>query len=250
MRTVKYSCEKLQALFYKEKVLTISTIKSALGTKVKMTAIRKLHELSSVTSYSHAGKYYTLNNIAKYGEHGLWDFDGIRFSINGTLIDTVQNLIELSDSGYFLPELVSIVKVQAQETLLKLYRQNRIYREKVDGNYIYLSIAKKSEQLKNRKQLITANAQGNDIYFASGFGSEEIRESLQLFLTILNEKQKRLYVGFESMRQGYGGDTIMSKLTGMNVKTIAKGREELLAHNITVDRIRQKGGGRNSLKKN
>ncbi|HPG30463.1 MAG TPA: hypothetical protein PLQ81_06720 [bacterium] len=39
---------------------------------MKMTIFRKLKELSYITSYSHAGKYYTLNEIAKYNENGIW----------------------------------------------------------------------------------------------------------------------------------------------------------------------------------
>jgi hypothetical protein len=65
-----------------------------------------------------------------------------------------------------------------------------------------------------------------------------------VFLTQLDEKQRRLYVGFESMLLGYGGDSIMAEVTGMNIKTVARGRRELLARDITPERVRKAGGGR------
>ena len=67
---------------------------------------------------------------------------------------------------------------------------------------------------------------------------------------MLNEKQRRLYVGFESMKLGRSGDLILSRITDMNVKTIARGRKELLSHDISPDRIRREGAGRPAIKKN
>jgi len=52
------------------------------------------------------------------------------------------------------------------------------------------------------------------------------------------------------MKLGRGGDLILSRITGMNVKTIARGRKELLAHDISPDRIRREGAGRPAIKKN
>ncbi len=72
MREIKYSAKNLYELFIRKKIITIDDIKNGLGVTVKMTIFRKLKELSYITSYSHAGKYYTLNEIAKYNENGIW----------------------------------------------------------------------------------------------------------------------------------------------------------------------------------
>ena len=66
--------------------------------------------------------------------------------------------------------------------------------------------------------------------------------------SVFNEKQRRLYLGLESMRVGHGGD-VRSRITGVNVKTIALGRQQLLERNVTLERIREVGGGRPSIKK-
>ncbi len=45
-----------------------------------MTVIRKLKELSYLSSYSHRGKYYTLGAIAEFDVRGLWAFGQAMFS--------------------------------------------------------------------------------------------------------------------------------------------------------------------------
>jgi hypothetical protein len=51
------------------------------------------------------------------------------------------------------------------------------------------------------------------------------------------------------MKLGRGGDVLISQQTGLNVKTIARGRRELASQKITIDRVRQVGGGAKALEK-
>ena len=76
------------------------------------------------------------------------------------------------------------------------------------------------------------------------------RPQLKAFLATLYEKQRRLYAGFESLRLGRGGDTLVASWTGLNVKTVARGRKELQAGGVTVDHVRAQGAGRPAAKKN
>lgn len=74
---------------------------------------------------------------------------------------------------------------------------------------------------------------------------------MNLFLSRLDEQQRRWYVALESKKLGRGGDKRMSEITGMNVETIRRGRRELensLADR-RVDRVRLPGGGRYRVKK-
>jgi hypothetical protein len=70
-------------------------------------------------------------------------------------------------------------------------------------------------------------------------------------LTRLDEQQRRWYVALESMRLGYGGDRMLSRMTGMNVETIRRGRRELEGslRGRPSDRVRLPGGGRPPLEK-
>jgi len=250
MRTIQYDTENLRGIFFKKKIMTLDHIKEAMGTTVKMTAFRKLKMLDYRSSYSDAGKYYTLDEIATYNEHGLWSYKEIYFSANGSLINTIKYLIDSSEKGYFASELKTLLKIRVQEPLLKLYNTKKIYRRQIVGEFLYLSIRKWRVQFEKRKQLIEVNKQEKDLFFLDGFDSPEVRNCLELFLSTLNEKQRRLYVGFESMKLGRGGDIIISKITGINVKTISRGRIELLSHDITPERIRKEGAGRPPFKKN
>ena len=69
---------------------------------------------------------------------------------------------------------------------------------------------------------------------------------MNLLLSRLDEQQRRWYVAVESARVGYGGDRALSRITGMNVETIRRGRRELddSLRGRPADRVRLPGGGR------
>lgn len=67
-------------------------------------------------------------------------------------------------------------------------------------------------------------------------------------VSTLDERQRRLFVGLESQQLGYGGDRILAQITGLSVKTIAAGRRELQAGQLTKH-IRAAGAGRPRVEK-
>jgi hypothetical protein len=75
-----------------------------------------------------------------------------------------------------------------------------------------------------------------------------LHRRINLFLGRLDEQQRRWYVAIESMKVGYGGDDLLSQITGINVETIRRGRRELEADlaDRPTDRVRLPGGGRPS----
>jgi hypothetical protein len=69
---------------------------------------------------------------------------------------------------------------------------------------------------------------------------------INLLLSRLDEQQRRWYVAMESGRVGPGGDECLSQITGVDPKTIQRGRQELES-SLTErprERIRLPGGGR------
>ena len=50
---------------------------------------------------------------------------------------------------------------------------------------------------------------------------------MNLFLSRLDEQQRRWYAALESKRIGHGGDTLLAQITGLDVETIRRGRREL-----------------------
>jgi hypothetical protein len=80
---------------------------------------------------------------------------------------------------------------------------------------------------------------------------QEHHQQMNLFMSRLDEQQRRWYAAIEARKLGHGGTTLMAKITGLSVETIRRGRYELendLADR-PVDRIRQAGGGRKTIEK-
>jgi len=85
-----------------------------------------------------------------------------------------------------------------------------------------------------------------------------LEDKIEKVLSILNERQKRLYLAMEAEEIGHGGVLIVSKASNVSRKTIIKGKKELYefkkndSAEITdeikiVDRIRKEGGGRKDI---
>ena len=74
---------------------------------------------------------------------------------------------------------------------------------------------------------------------------------MNVLLSRLDEQQRRWYVALESNRVGYGGDTLLSQITGLDVETIRRGRRELDDELVQrpVEGIREAGGGRPPVEK-
>lgn len=79
----------------------------------------------------------------------------------------------------------------------------------------------------------------------------ERHRQLLLVFSRLEENQRRWFVALEAKRLGQGGDRLLAQITGLDEKTIRRGREELdasLADNPPV-RVRRSGGGRPPVEK-
>src|SRR5260370_1268789 len=70
-----------------------------------------------------------------------------------------------------------------------------------------------------------------------------------LMPSLLDEQQRRLYAGLESLRLGRGGDSRLAALLGLDVHTVARGRQQLLEQQALSGRVRQPGGGRKPTEK-
>ena len=79
----------------------------------------------------------------------------------------------------------------------------------------------------------------------------QLHHRMNVFLSRLDEQQSRWYVALESQKIGHGGDTLLSQITGMNVETIRRGRQELdeELNERPTEHIRAAGGGQPSAEK-
>jgi hypothetical protein len=74
---------------------------------------------------------------------------------------------------------------------------------------------------------------------------------MNLLMSRLDEQQRRWYAAVESSKVGHGGDRTLSRITGLDVDTIRRGRRELAddLEGRPADRVRLPGGGRPAVEK-
>lgn len=240
--------ENLRRLLLDRKIATMSELKAALGTDVDVTVFRKLREITYRSSYSHRGKYYTLDEIARFDATGLWSFRSVWFSKHGTLLRTCEALVAESEAGYATNELENVLSVGVKDPLRKLTREGRIFRKKVSGRFMHFSAEKllRKDQLRARQ---VWDAHPADLSFGGGVRvlPDELKVAIILFFSLLDEKQRRLYAGLESLKLGHGGDRKIAGLLGLDPGRVARGRQQLLTRDVDLERVRKKGGGRGPL---
>jgi len=247
MMKTKSGTQKLAEIFRTEQVLDMDAVKEIIGTSSRMTVFRKLKELGYYSSYSHHGKYYTLCTIPRFDRNGLWSYGGVHFSSHGSLMETIPVFVKKSEIGHFASELEELLRVFVHNALGNLYTSGQLLREQIGNQYLYLSPILAESQLIARKRLLTESVA--KLFSKAQLTQDEIEEHAKFFLSALNEKQRRLYLGLESLILGHGGDVRMADIAGVNVKTVSRGRKELLSKEINPDRIRREGAGRPPLKK-
>lgn len=76
-------------------------------------------------------------------------------------------------------------------------------------------------------------------------------ENLNLLMSRLDEQQRRWMAALEAKKIGYGGTKKLSTITGLDINTIRRGREEMEAGliNRPTKGIRVAGGGRKRVEK-
>jgi hypothetical protein len=245
MRPVVFSANSLRQFLRRNRIATLPQLKQLLGTEADITVFRKLKELSYRTSYSHRGSFYTLDEIAAFDERGLWSFDSVWFSRHGTLMVTAETCVAQSPAGYFASELEDILHVPVKEPLLRLVEQDRIARQTVSGLYLYCDADPRTRQQQLRARQVLPERVTSGI--PSDLVSDELRAAIVLFASTLDEQQRRLYAGLESLQ--LGGDRQIAELLHPDTHTVAKGRRQLLAQDIEVGRVRAVGGGRKPAEK-
>jgi hypothetical protein len=155
--------QALPSLFRRQGIADLNTLFTVLETHSRMSVFRRLSDIGYFSSYSHAGRYYTLRDIPQFDHDGLWRYQGVGFSRYGSLKSTVEHLVEEAEAGRTHYELYVRLQVRVHNTLLELVRAKRIGREPFAGQYLYVSAdsarAHGQLSLRGRQQEGAATAQ-------------------------------------------------------------------------------------------
>lgn len=137
-------------LFNKEKCLTMRDLSRKLEYSARSVQ-RLLKKLGYYSSFTHNGKWYTLEYMPEFDENGLWFYHGIGFSKWRNLTATILYLIENSTKGLTAGGLSSRLSSSCPPILNKIYKAGKLKRVKTQRGFVYISInpTTKERQLNN-----------------------------------------------------------------------------------------------------
>ncbi len=151
---------QLTQLFKTHHILTINQLQEFLD-RSRRTLFRDMSQLASLSSFTHAGKYYTLQSIAQFNSNGLWFFEGVGFSQDGNLKVTLTHKVHTSQTGYTQKELSQLLHLRVHDPLRVLVQEEKIQRHVLpDRMYLYLSHneSKAQQQMEQRSSLEKINS--------------------------------------------------------------------------------------------
>lgn len=249
MRPTIFDPQRVRAYLHRHKIADLPALKHALGTSADLTVFRKLMALGYLASYTHRGRFYTLRTIARFDDDGLWTHEAVWFSRHGTLMATLEAWLPQSPQGWLADELAERLHVDVHDPLHDLVRQGRGRRVELAGRFLYT--AAEARQSKNQ---IRARRTASAIPLVADasvlhVSPDELKAAILLFYSLLDEQQRRLFAGLESIKLGLGGDTILAAFLNLDAHTVARGRQQLLDHDVAPGRVRRVGGGRPRVEK-
>ena len=111
------SRESLLKIFRRKYIATIDEVFRVLDTNSRMSAFRRLKSVGYLTSFTDAGRYYTLPDIPTFDAQGLWFYQNVGFSQAGTLKSTLIALIHLSAAGMTPKEALALLRLRVPNSL-------------------------------------------------------------------------------------------------------------------------------------
>lgn len=143
----------LRRLFHKTPVVELNALYQTLETRSRMSVFRRMKEAGYLSSYTHAGRFYTLRDIPQFDAFGLWRHGEAGFSRAGTLKATVLEAVDQAPAGRTPAELHELLRVRVFNTLLELVRAEKIRREALAARgslYVSADKTRASEQIARR----------------------------------------------------------------------------------------------------
>ena len=149
--------DALRKWFRSHPLADLADLRRMLGASTS-TVFRVLARAGYLSSFSHAGRYYTLADRPRFDELGLWFCEDVGFSRHGTLRATLKHLVERAPAGHTHDELRSTVRLRVHDTLRHLVEAGDLGRRLVETLFVYLSAdgATAKAQVAQRKELLAA----------------------------------------------------------------------------------------------
>ena len=252
MRPSQYSTAALSDLFHRQTVAALPEVMAALGTRARRTAFRKLKELPYRTSYSHRGRL-----LHPSGTHQLRPARAVvvpRRAVLGRRHPAGHRRSagqRCASRTFSARSWTTWLHVGTQDVLRKLVQERKLSRQKLAGQVLVLCRRPDPQGAATERPARPAGrSRGwSDRCPDANLIPDQLRAAIVLFASLLDERQRRLYAGLESLKCGWGGDARIAGLLGIDPGTVARGRKQLLAQDVERVRVRRPGGGRPPLEK-
>ena len=144
MLSPKVSRKILIKMFRNKFIVTIDQLFDVLDTHSRMSVFRRLKAIGYLTSFTDAGRYYTLPDIPKFDPLGLWFYQEVGFSHAGTLKATVIDLVNFSEAGMTPTEALNLLRLRVanslHNTLHGLIKAGHLKRHRLQGLALYTNI--------------------------------------------------------------------------------------------------------------
>lgn len=167
MLSPKESRKVLVKVFRKKYIVNLDDLFHVLDTHSRMSVFRRLKPMEYLTSFTHAGRYYTLPDIPKFDKLGLWFYQDVGFSSAGTLKSTIVDIVHSSEVGMTPTEMLNLLRLRVpnslHNTLHELIKNKQLKRHRLQGLSLYTSIdpviaqnqmAARREKIKSRSRIL------------------------------------------------------------------------------------------------
>jgi len=111
---------------------------------------RFLSQVGYYSSFTHNGKWYTIQSIPWFNREGLWFYDDIGFSNAGSLTKTFIKITSRSQAGMTAEILGQQLQSRCHTVLVQLCRSGKLQREKSGRSYVYLAGDSRTAALQRR----------------------------------------------------------------------------------------------------
>lgn len=159
MLTPQESETKLKRFFGKYRVGQLEDLFQLLQTRSRMSVFRRLKTLGYLSSFTHAGRYYTLANLPEFDRWGLWFHRQVGFSKVGTLKATIVELVQSASDGMTPKEMRGLLRLPVSNalynTLHELVHSAQLQSQRLAGFPLYVSAApeRAAKQIAAREAL-------------------------------------------------------------------------------------------------
>ena len=140
MKPIQDAAASLLRRWRRKKVITLSVLMEELQASLR-TVRRRLKFWGALASFNHNSRFYTLPELPRFDEHGLWFHREIGFSRHGHLPQTIVALVRQSPGGLTAAELGQRLRLNPRSFLWQFHQHPDLQRDKYQGHYVYFAAA-------------------------------------------------------------------------------------------------------------